>query len=130
MFVFNQEEANELLMKVTTLASETGDELLSDLSELLTEQLAREARYREHLITQGLPEDITLERFVKHHRNNAKLSGVFQAYKELVADYEPSPEELATVVHEVYGPGEPEQWQLENAKAALLRANEFRAERF
>lgn len=130
MFVFNQEEANELLTKVTTLAEETGDELMADLSELLTEQLAREARYREHLIAQGLPEGITLERFIKHHRNNAKLSGAFQAYKEIVADYEPTPEELVAVVHEVYGPGKPESWQLENAKAALLKANKFRAERF
>lgn len=130
MFMFNQEEANELLNKVTALAETTGDELMADLSELLTEQLAREQRYREHLVSQGLPEQITLDRFIRHHRNNAGLAGAFNAFKELVLAYEPSSEELVAVVNEVYGPGTPEQWQLDNAKEALVAANKLRSERF
>lgn len=130
MFMFNQEEADQLLNKVTALAEETGDELMADLSELLTEKLAREQRYREHLVSQGLPEQISLERFIQHHRNNAGLTGAFNAFRELVLAYEPSAEELAAVVDEVYGPGIPEQWQLDNARAALVAANKLRSERF
>jgi hypothetical protein len=130
VFMFNVDEANQLLGRVTALAKDSGDELMEDLAELLSQQLDREASYREHLLSQGLPESITLERFIQHHRNNAGLTGAFKAFSELVVTYEPSEEELAAVVAEVYGPGTPEEWQLDNAKSALIAANKFRLERF
>lgn len=126
--MLNLDEAKQLLDKVTALAEK--DPLMRDLAELLSELLQRESTYRVHLLSQGLPESITLERFVSHHRNNAKFSGALEAFSELMGAYEPSSEELSAVVREVYGPGTPESWQLENAKTALLAANKIRSERF
>lgn len=43
----------------------------------------------------------------------------------LRGDGEPSDEQVRAVVREVYGPDEPEEWQMDNARAALRAAAEL-----
>lgn len=124
--MFNMEEAKKLLDELTRRERRESDELLSSLVQLLQQQLQREEKFHAHLNAQGLPESITLESFIQHHRSNAGFAATLQTYRELVLNYEPTSEELKAVTNAVYGPHEPAEWELENAREALIAANRAR----